>query len=111
MNIEYGNGSTVYGPGVEIKLTGDEIAKAIDLYLYSQGVIVRGARTIYYDGKLFKDLGRVYVDPTGFVIYEGKKFDGRGKPERCGWCGGTGGQMDDCSACKGSGVKPREVTK
>ena len=29
MKVRHGNGKTEYGPGVEIKLTGDEVALAI----------------------------------------------------------------------------------
>lgn len=76
MKIEYGKGTTEYGPGVMITLTSVEIAKAIDVWLYSQGVIARGARTIRC-GKI----GTVYVDPSGFLIYDGKKWSGRGEEE------------------------------
>ena len=30
MDIQYGAGKTKYGSGVEINLTGDEVARAID---------------------------------------------------------------------------------
>ena len=30
MEIKYGKGTTEFGPGVEIALTGDEVAVAID---------------------------------------------------------------------------------
>lgn len=77
MKVKYGKGPTEYGPGVEIKLTGDEVAIAIDAYLVSHGVHVSGPRTITVNGKLC-DVGRVYVDPSGFVIYKGEKLSGRG---------------------------------
>jgi len=64
---------------VSIRLSGDELAKAVDLYLHSQDVIVRGPRTITYKGKLLKGACRVYVDPSGLVIHKGKKYDGRGR--------------------------------
>ena len=76
MEIKKGEGTTVYGPGVSISLDGDELASAVDLYLYSQGVMVRGPRTISYDGELLKNKLHVYVDPSGFVIHEGVKLDG-----------------------------------
>lgn len=81
MTIDYGNGTTKYGPGVEIRLTGDDLARAVDLYLSVRGVVVNGPRTISYNGMLLEDTGRVYVDPSGsvFVIHEGRKFDGRGE--------------------------------
>lgn len=78
MKVKYGKGPTEYGPGVEIKLTGDEVAIAIDAYLVARGVHVSGPRTITVNGELC-DVGRVYVDPSGFVIYKGEKFLGRGE--------------------------------
>lgn len=77
MKINTGNGTTKYGPGVEIHLTGDEVATAIGEYLVAHGVHVEGARTIRVNGELCKS-GEIYVDPSGFVISDGKKFDGRG---------------------------------
>jgi len=77
MNIDYGKGPTEYGPGVEISLTGDEIATAIDAYLVAHGVYVSGPRTITVSDELI-DYGEVYVDPSGFVIDDGKKISGRG---------------------------------
>lgn len=77
MKIKRGRGTTPYGPGVEIKLTGDEVATAIDAYLVAHGVHVSGARTITVNRELCA-VGEVYVDPSGFVIHEGKKISGRG---------------------------------
>jgi hypothetical protein len=75
--VKRGSGTTQYGPGVRIDLTGDEVAHAIDVYLHSQRVIVRGPRTITSKGEL---LGphQVYVDPSGFVICDGVEHSGRG---------------------------------
>jgi|GEM_PF-1216954 len=76
MKIEYGNGSTKFGPGVDIKLTGSEVATAISSWLVAHGVHIDGAKTIKVNEELIKD-GRVYVDPEGFVIdYDGRKFLG-----------------------------------
>ena len=77
MEINYGNGKTEYGPGVQIDLGGNEIAIAIDAWLVSQGVAVSGPRTIRVNGELIKD-GGMYVDPSGFVINDGEKLSGRG---------------------------------
>ena len=60
-------------PAVAIELTGDEVAMAIDVYLHAQGVIIRGPRTIQVNGALCES-GRVYVDPSGFVIHEGERL-------------------------------------
>lgn len=77
MRVEYGDGPTQYGPGVSVHLTGDEVATAIDAYLVAHGLYVSGPRTVTVNGELC-DVGEVYVDPSGFVISEGKKFSGRG---------------------------------
>lgn len=78
MKVKYGEGRTKYGPGVHIELTGDEVATAIDAWLTAHNVYVSGPRTISVNGALC-EAGRVYVDPSGFVITaEGWKFSGRG---------------------------------
>lgn len=77
MNVRYGGGKTEYGPGVSIDLTGDEVATAIDAYLVAHGVLISGPRTVSVNGALCEE-GRIYVDPSGFAIYEGEKFSGRG---------------------------------
>lgn len=66
MEIGYGKGTTEYGPGVAIELTGDEVATAIAAYLVAHNVHVSGPRTITVNGELCEK-GRVYVDPSGFV--------------------------------------------
>ena len=80
MIVKFGKGSTKYGPGVEIKLDGNEIATAIDAYLVSHGICVSGPRTITINRELCKN-GLVYVDPSGFVIEDGVKFNGDGTNE------------------------------
>jgi len=77
MKVEYGNGTTKYGPGVEIKLSGAEVATAINAYLAARNIHISGPRTITVNG-LMCAFGRVYVDPSGFVICDGEKIDGRG---------------------------------
>ena len=77
MKVKYGGGTTQYGPGVEINLTGAEVATAIAAYLVARNIHVRGPRTITVNGCLC-DFGRVYVDPSGFVIRKGERIDGRG---------------------------------
>ena len=81
MKIRHGKGRTQYGPGVQIDLTGEEVARAIDAYLVARGVIVSGPRTITVNGELC-EVGEVYVDPAGFVIRKGKKLSGRGPTPR-----------------------------
>jgi hypothetical protein len=77
MKVRHGKGRTQYGPGVQIDLTGDEVARAIDAYLVARGVVVFGPRMITVNGELC-EVGEVYVDPSGFVIRKGKKLSGRG---------------------------------
>jgi hypothetical protein len=77
MEVVYGEGKTKFGPGVSIELTGDEVATAIDAWLVAHGVHVNGPRTVTVNGALCSD-GRVYVDPSGLVVAEGKRFSGRG---------------------------------
>jgi hypothetical protein len=80
MKVTYGLGKTEYGPGVSIELDGDEVATAIDAYLVAHGIHVSGARTITVNGELCEH-GRAYVDPSGFVIADGRRFSGRGPEE------------------------------
>jgi hypothetical protein len=77
MRVKYGKGTTEYGPGVSISLSGDEVATAIAAYLVARGVHVSGPRTTSVNGSLCKS-GHIYVDPEGFVIHNGKKISGRG---------------------------------
>ena len=79
--VKYGEGPTIYGPGVAIELTGNEVAMAIDAYLVAHGVIVSGARTITVNGDLC-DRGRIYVDPSGRVIDNGKEYSGKGPTKK-----------------------------
>lgn len=75
--VKMGNGDTEFGPGVQVTLTGDEVATAIDAFLVAHGIHVRGPRTIRVNGELC-EAGSIYVDPSGFVVSDGKKYDGRG---------------------------------
>ncbi len=81
MKVKYGKGKTEYGPGVEIKMSGDEVAIAIDAYLTAHQIHVSGPRTIRVNGKLCQK-GEIYVAPSGFVISKGKKYSGRGKEDK-----------------------------
>lgn len=80
MKVDYGPGTTKYGPGVSIDMTGDEVAQAISAYLVAHGIHISGARTVMVNGDLCES-GRIYVDPSGFVIADGKKMSGRGSEE------------------------------
>lgn len=78
MRVRPGNGPTEYGPGVDIDLTGDEVAVAITSYLVAHGVHIDGPRTVTVNGSLCTH-GQVYVDPSGFVIFRGERISGRGE--------------------------------
>lgn len=78
MNIKYGNGTTKYGPGVSVELSGCDVAIAIDAYLVAHGIHVSGPRTVTVNGELC-ECGEVYVDPSGFVIHDDDEFLGSGK--------------------------------
>lgn len=80
MKVKHGKGKTEYGPGVQINLSGDEIATAIDAYLVVHDINVFGPRTITVNGVLI-DNGGIYVDPSGFVVTKGIKYSGRGTKE------------------------------
>jgi len=76
MKIKKGKGTTKYGKGVDITLSGEEVARAIMTYLTAKGVYISGARTITVNGELCES-GRIYIDPSGFCIdKKGKKWDG-----------------------------------
>jgi hypothetical protein len=77
MQVKYGSGTTEYGPGVSIELSGDEVATAIDARLVAHGVHVSGSRSITVNGKRCES-GHVYVDPSGFVNANGECILGRG---------------------------------
>lgn len=77
MEIKYGEYKTIYGTGVVINLTGEEVATAIQSYLVAHNVHISGASTTRVN-RQFIEGGRVYVDPSGFVIADGEKFSGRG---------------------------------
>jgi hypothetical protein len=78
VKIEHGKGTTEYGPGVDILLTGEEVATAILAYLTAHSVYISGPRTLTVNGELCQ-AGRIYVDPSGFVIDEdGNKVSGKG---------------------------------
>lgn len=71
MRISVGKGKTEYGPGVNINLTGDEVAQAILDFVAKQNVVISGPLTVMVNGKLCKK-GKVYVDPSGVVTVKGR---------------------------------------
>jgi len=76
MKIKKGSGKSEYGPGINIELTGEEVATAILAWLTAHNVHIDGARTIRVNGEFCK-VGSIYVDPSGFVAYKGVRADGR----------------------------------
>ena len=80
MRVVHGKGTTEYGPGVEVHLDGSDVAIAIDAYLVAHQIHTFGPRTITVNGELC-ERAKVYVDPSGFVMSDGKRFTGRGQIE------------------------------
>ncbi len=76
INIQPGKGTSVYGTGIEINLTGEQLAVAIIAYLEAHNIHISGPRTATVNRQLC-DSAKVYVDPSGFVIKKGKKYNGR----------------------------------
>lgn len=77
MEIKFGQGTTQYGPGVEVNLTGSELAIAIEAYLVSHGVWISGPRTMKVNGELCQS-AQVYVDPSGKVMTLNAHYEGNG---------------------------------
>jgi len=73
MKIKKGKGKTKYGKGVDITLSGDEVARAIMTYLTAKGVYISGAITITVNGELCES-GRIYVDPSGICIWDRREM-------------------------------------
>ncbi len=76
MKIKKGKGTTEYGCGIDIKLTGSEVATAIYAYLAAHNIHIDGAATITVNGKLCEK-GNIYVDPSGNVVANGEGFSGK----------------------------------
>jgi len=77
MKLNYGSGTSEYGPGIDIILTGDEVALAIETFLTAQNLYIKGARTLRVNGELC-DKGSIYIDPSGSILLKGKEYLGRG---------------------------------
>lgn len=80
MEILFGKEKTKYGPGVQIDLTGNEVAMAIYNYLTSQNTHVSGVTTITVNGELC-EYGGVYVYPSGRVVTNSGTYNGKGYKE------------------------------
>ena len=77
MEIQCGGDATEFGPGVSVRLTGDEVAMAIGAYLVAHGVHVSGPRTVLVNDALCTS-GEVWIDPSGFAAANGLRLSGRG---------------------------------
>lgn len=81
MHVQFGQGSTEYGPGVDIVLDENEVASAILAYLVAHEIYVRGPLTVITQqgqpkpGTQVLPI-RVYVDPSGCVVAGGKRYNG-----------------------------------
>ena len=80
MEIDYGDGKTEYGTGIDIDLSGEELAIAIEAYLVAHDCHISGPRTIRVNGELCEE-AHIYVDPLGFVVCGGERLSGRGIEE------------------------------
>lgn len=76
MKIKKGEGTSKYGTGVEITLTGEEVALAIETFLTARNVHISGSRTIYVNEELCAS-GSVYIDSSAIVIAKGNRWDCR----------------------------------
>jgi len=81
MKVSFGNGKTEFGPGVQIDLTGAEVATAIYAYLTAHDIHIDGPATIRVNGELCKS-GGIYVDPSARVVAKGVGWNGRGYKEK-----------------------------
>ena len=77
MKISYGSGISEYGPGIDIILTGEEVALAIEAFILTHNVWIEGSRTIKVNGELCEK-GYVYIDPSGSLFHKGKEYSGQG---------------------------------
>ena len=81
MKIKKGKGTSECGAGIDIQITGNELAHAIHTFLYSKNVYIDGASTVRVNGEMCESAS-VYVDPSGSVIKNGVRRNGRtGKKE------------------------------
>lgn len=71
MTVQFGKGKTAFGPGIDIILSGDEVAIAIDNYLKLYKIDINGPRTIRINGELCEK-GEIYIDPSGEVTLQGR---------------------------------------
>ena len=78
MKVDYGNGTTQYGTGVLIELTGTEVATAISAYLVAHNIHIQGPRTITVNGELIEE-GSIYIDPSGYAVVDGIRMSGSNK--------------------------------
>lgn len=77
MEVRFGAGKTKHGPGVDIELSGAEVAAGTGAFLVAHGIHVSGPRTVTVSGEPCK-IGKVYVDPCGQAIADGICWPGGG---------------------------------
>ena len=76
MDIVKGKGETLYGKGISILLTGDEVAMAIRDWIKNKATHISGPSTVLIESKLCTG-AEVYVDPSGYVEdFTGKRYSG-----------------------------------
>lgn len=76
MKIDKGKGTSEFGTGINIEMSGEELAHAVSTYVHSRGIHIDGSRTITVNGELCESAS-IYVDPCGSLIIDGRKISGR----------------------------------
>jgi len=77
MDINYGNGTSDVGPGICIRLSKEDVERAIQDYLDLKDVKIQGDYSIAVSGVRVTG-AEINVDAFGVVEHEGREYSGRG---------------------------------
>lgn len=64
---------TKHSNGVDISLSGEEVAIAITAYLHAHQVYIHAPATVTVNDEPCRK-GNVWIDPCGFVTFKGRKY-------------------------------------